>query len=295
MKRFGAILFLLVLPFAELQAAEDIEIRSLIQIKAGEKYRFWGELKDFREFKIQLGGKVKEDSAEKKVVTLQGTVEILVVDEDGDPVKSSLTVQSMKEVRKQNEKPEVMLPAGTVVIAEFKEKRTVYSVKDVEVSPELGRAFRQLFNLLEFKGVAGEKIIGTKEKRKPTEQWPVNAEAVVEELAGFEFKKEDVTGNSRFDGVSRWGWEVVADVEVKNVTAKEAPAMEDMKVKESTMRYQVSNSLPTLEGLSVGKGKGTKLSAAVTYKGERIAPDGQRLDLNFSYGMARSATYSLIK
>ncbi len=277
-------------------AAEDYEIRSSIPVKTGEKFRYWGELKDVREESVMVGGELKDGSSEKKVATLQGTVEILIVDEDGDPVKSSLTVQSMNMVRNENEKSEIMLPAGTVLIAEFKDKRTVYSIKDTEVSPELARTFKQLFNLLESKEIACGETIGTKMRRKTVEQWPVNAEAVVKDFSGIdaEFKKEDVTGSSRIVNASRWGLEVATDIEVKNVTIKNTASLKDMGFK-STLRLKISNTMPTSEGLSFNKGKSTMISGVIACKTEKMAPDGRKVEMNFSYGMTRSVKYSLIK
>ena len=180
------------------------EIKFARPIKVGTKYAMTADGALVREVTIKRGAATQKQPDEGYGVRLEGTVEVLALDEVGEEAKVSVAVDKCTRITSEGETE--LVPKGKVLIAEGKGKDTKFSVEGGgELSKEATEALELVVSLDTNDKLTDDDMLGTKEKKKVGESWPVTAENIARdtERVGVVVKPEDVEGSFRLEGLER--------------------------------------------------------------------------------------------
>lgn len=214
-------------------AAKDkgYEIKLARPFKAGMKYSVTADGALVRHVKVTRAGQTQQQPEEGYGVRLEGTVEILAVDDTGEEAKVSVAVDKCARITPDGETE--LIAKGQTFIAEGKGKDTKFSLPDgSELAKDAADALDLVISLDTNDKLTDDDMLGTKEKKKVGESWPVTAAAIVEDSVrvGVVVKPEDVEGSFRLDGVEKVGdvecLKMSGNLRVKKLVTK-ADANED--------------------------------------------------------------------
>ena len=227
----------LILAFAGTAPAQDAptdkayEIKLVRPLKVGQKYALTADGALVRNVKVTRGGETREQPEEGYGVRLEATVEILALDEVGEEAKLSCTVEKCARITPEGETE--LLAKGKVFIAEGKGKDTKFSLPDgAELPKESADALDLVISMDTNDKLTDDDMLGTKDKKKVGESWPVTAEAIAKdsERVGVVVNPGDVEGTFRLDGLERVGdvecLKMSGNLRVKKLVTK-ADANED--------------------------------------------------------------------
>ena len=199
---------LLFLCSAAVAGAEDkaYEIKLARPMKVGMKYAITADGALIRQVTLKNGAVTKKQPDDGYGVRLEGTIEVLALDEIGEEAKVSCTVDKCSRITSEGETE--LVAKGKVLIAEGKGKDTKFSLKDGgELSKEASDALELVISLDTNDTLTDDDLLGTKDKKKVGESWPATAENVAKdyERVGVAVKPEDVEGSFRLDGIEKVG------------------------------------------------------------------------------------------
>jgi hypothetical protein len=202
------LLLLTSAPAAQGNAAQDkaYEIKLARPIKVGTRYAMTADGALLRQVTISRGGVTQKQPQDGYGIHFEATVEILALDEVGEEAKVSCVID--KCTRSAPDGETELLPKGKVLIAEGKGKDTEFSLADGgELSKDATDALDLVISLDTNDKLTDDDLLGTKDKKKPGESWPVTAEAVAEdsERVGVIVKPQDVEGSFRLEGIEKVG------------------------------------------------------------------------------------------
>jgi hypothetical protein len=207
------------------------QIKLARPLKVGMKYSLTADGALVRNVKVTRGGETHDEPEDGYGVRLEGTVEVLAIDDTGDEAKISCTVDKCARLTSQGETE--LVPKGKVFIAEGKGKDTTFSLQEGgELPKDAAEALELVISLDTNDKLNDDDLLGTKEKKTVGQSWPVTPEAIAKdsERVGVIVKPEDVEGSFRLDGVEKVGevecLKMSGNLRVKKLLAK-ADATED--------------------------------------------------------------------
>ena len=184
--------------------AKAYEIKLARPLKVGTKYAMTADGALVRQVTVTRGGATQKQPEDGFGVHLAGTVEVLALDEIGEEAKVSVTIDKCTRITSEGETE--LVPKGKVLVAEGKGKDTKFSVQDGgELSKDATDALELVISLDTNDKLTDDDLLGTKERKKVGESWPVTPENVAKdsERVGVIVKPGDVEGSFRLDGLER--------------------------------------------------------------------------------------------
>jgi len=201
------------------------EVKLARPVKVGMKYHITTDGALVRETTITRGAVTAKQPDDGFGVHLEGTVEVLALDQIGEEAKVSVVVDKCTRITSEGESE--LVAKGKTLIAEGKGKDTKFSLKDGgALNKEATDALELTISLDTNDTLTDDDLLGTKEKKKVGESWPVTAANVAKdsERVGVIVKPEDVEGSFRVDGVEKKeGVECLkmsGNLKVKNLVTK---------------------------------------------------------------------------
>ena len=182
------------------------EIKLARPMKVGMKYSMTADGALVRQVTLKKGFVTQKQPDDGFGVHFEGTVEVLALDDIGEEAKVACTIDKCTRLTSEGETE--LVAKGKVLIAEGKGKDTVFSLKDGgELSKEASEALELVISLDTDDKLNDDDLLGTKEKKKVGESWPVTSENVAKdyERAKATVKPEDVEGSFRLDGLEKVG------------------------------------------------------------------------------------------
>jgi hypothetical protein len=189
-------------------SAEDkaYEVKLHRPMKVGMKYSMTADGAMLRQVTLKRGAVTQKQPDDGYGVHLEATVEVLALDDIGEEAKVSCTIE--KCTRQSSEGETELVPKGKVVIAEGKGKDTKFSLQGGgDLSKEASDALDLVISLDTNDKLTDDDLLGTKDKKKVGESWPVTAENIAKdsERSKVVVKPEDVEGSFRLDGIEKVG------------------------------------------------------------------------------------------
>lgn len=146
---------------------------------------------------VTISGKDPQSKEEAFGISLTGRIEALAVDDKGNPTKISVTVKKCTKLTGAAEKD--LLADGDILIAEMKDGKTEFSLKDAGgVSPEVEKALELVIDLHDPRLSGDDAMLGTTEPKKVGESWPINSEVAAKnfQILGLPAKAADLDGKT---------------------------------------------------------------------------------------------------
>jgi hypothetical protein len=153
--------------------------------------------------RMRQGENASEPADHLYGVELKGVVEINEVDEKGNAMRATYTVERCVKVVENND--EVIVAKGGVVVAEAGEKDTTFTLKDGELTEEQKNALDVVASLPRKNAPTADDLFGTKEKQGVGSSWPVNVETLAADAKSFgmAFDTSKTKGTVRLVGVEQ--------------------------------------------------------------------------------------------
>ena len=240
----GLLPCLLLLCAASASADDKVyEVKLHRPMKVGTKYSMTADGALLRQVALKRGAVTQRQPDDGFGVHLEATIEVLALDEIGEEAKVSCTID--KCTRQSSEGETELVPKGKVVIAEGKGKDTKFSLQGGgELSKEATDALDLVISLDTNDKLTDDDLLGTKDKKKPGESWPVSSENVSKdsERVNVVVKPQDVEGSFRLDGIEK-----VGDVECLKLSG-------NMKVKHLVTKADENEDGGLPEGFAVEDG-----------------------------------------
>ena len=219
---------------APAEPGKEYSIKLTRPAKVGTRYHYAADGVMTQQTTVTTAGERREPEADWGAIHLEGTVEVLEVDEDGEESKIACTVEKCREIGEEKDKE--LLPAGTVVIAQAGEKETSYSLKGkaADALPPETSELLDLVLSLPHRGdpTNDDELFGNDKPQKVGGTWPIQAGSMARSAAssGIEVKEKDVSGAMTLESVELHDGveclKVTGQVEMKNITP---PAPEDLE------------------------------------------------------------------
>jgi hypothetical protein len=237
----------------------DYEIKLARPPKVGQKYAIKAEGAMSRNTSYTIDGKDAGTVTDGFGVQLEGTVEVLGVNKDGEEGKAACTVTKCVRITDEGEKE--IVPAGRVVTATGGKEDTTFAVDKGTLSEEAKAALDLVLRMGEEDGYNDDKIYGTSKRQPVGGTWDIDAKAASDEAAAddVKFDPKDITGSLKVEKVEKVDdvecLRIAGDTEVKKLSAKPP---EGMKYDSGSLKarywglYPVDTNLGTLaESMSV--------------------------------------------
>ncbi|MFA6956416.1 MAG: hypothetical protein WC538_11145 [Thermoanaerobaculia bacterium] len=232
---------------------------------------------------ITNGKTVLENKTTETRVALEASATVLAVDENARPAKVKLKLTRLT-IAKGNEQLDPF-PPGTELIAEADGGAKRFSVGGVAVTENIGKAL-SLVHAVGSTDETNDDVLGTSEKKKVGDSWPVNAAFAAKSFhdSGIDASADAVTGETKLVSVSRIdGVDCLQLSSTLEMGSLEMQLPPGFKMKEGKLSVRYSAAFPidtslgkleeSLEGstsmraVQTGGGKGPWLE--ITATGER--------------------------
>lgn len=216
-----------VLVSATRAPAQDYEIKLVRPPKVGQKYSLTIEGAIVRATTFKVEGQEDRKSNDGYGVRLEGTVEVLAVNADGEEGKAACTVTKCVRITREGERE--LVPAGRVVTAEGGTEETTFTVDQGALSDEAKESLRLVLRMGEDDGFNDDKIYGTTTRQPVGGTWPLDAKAASEEAKADKvlFDPADISGALTLEKVEKAGdvecLRIAGPVEIKKLTAEPPP------------------------------------------------------------------------
>ena len=189
------------------QAAQQAyEVKIARPIPVGTKYALTADGAMLRQVTLHVAGREQKQPDDGFGIHLEGTVEVLALDDVGEEAKVSCVIDKCNRITSEGEKE--LVAKGKVLIAEGKGKDTKFHYEDgKELPKEASEALELVISLDTGDKVSDDDMFGTKDKQKVGASWPVHGEAVSKDAArvGVIVKPDDVEGSFKLDGLKKVG------------------------------------------------------------------------------------------
>ena len=208
------------------------EIKLARPIKVGTKYAMTADGALVRQVTLKRGPVTQKQPEDGFGIHLEGTVEVLALDEIGEEAKVSIAIDKCTRITSEGETD--LIPKGKVLVAEGKGKDTKFSLQEGgELDEGATEALELVISLDTNDKLTDDDLLGTKDRKKVGESWPVTPENVSKdsERVGVIVKPGDVEGSFRLDGLEKKdGVECLklsGNLNVKNLLTKAAENEDD--------------------------------------------------------------------
>jgi hypothetical protein len=191
----------------------DYEVKLVRVPKVGQKYSLTADGAMTRRTSYTVGGEPAGVVNDGFAIHLEGTVEVLEVNKDGEESKSACTLSKCVRITAEGEAE--LLPAGRVVTATGGKTDTTFAVDKGELTPEAIATLDLVLRLGEDDGYNDDRIYGTTKRQPVGGTWEVDAKAASDEAKGddVKFEPSDITGSLKVDAVEK-----VDDVECLKIS-----------------------------------------------------------------------------
>ena len=265
-----AFLLLLAFVFAvcpALAETPDYEIKLVRPPKVGQKYKLTVDGAMTRTATISVGERkvVNEDGFG---VHLEGVVEILEVNKDGEEAKVACRIGKFTRITRDGETD--LLTEPRVVTATGGTDDTVFSVDEGELSEEAKEALDLVLPMGEDDGFNDDTIYGTKKRQPVGASWELDPKAASDEAKADDviFDPKDISGSLKLEKVERVdGVEclhVAGTTEIKQFTAKPP---ENMTMESGSLKAKYSGAYP-VDGSSGTVAETMSVTHAARFKGK---------------------------
>jgi hypothetical protein len=183
---------------------KQYEVKITRPLKVGQKYKLTADGALLRQVTLRAEGQEKKQPEEGFGVRLEGTVEVLAVDDVGEESKVSCTVEKCTRISPEGETE--LLPKGKVLIAEGQKKDTKFTLQDgTPLAEGASEALELVISLDTGDTLTDDDLFGTREKKAVGDTWPVAPEAVSKdaERVGVVVRPGDVDGLFKLDGMEK--------------------------------------------------------------------------------------------
>lgn len=237
-------------------AQRDYEIKLTRPETVGLRYTMTAEGALLRRTTLIVGGQSRRQPEEGLGVKLEGTVEVLAVNDKGRATKIACDVSRCVLVT-SGEGEKELIPAGKTIIAEGAADETTFKLKDGqgELPPGAAAALDLVISLEnDPDDSTDDEVFGTAQRQKVGGEWPMDAERMARDAQneGVKVKKESVSGAVKLAAV-----EAVDGAECLKLTGRvdagdvEPPAPQEVGLPETlkpaggSIRYRFVVLLPT--------------------------------------------------
>ena len=185
----------------------DYEIRLVRAGKAGDRYSIQAEGEQLRQTALRSGEKTIRGSSEGFKVELSGEATVLEADARGHVTRALVRVGML--VRVLGLQRDEMLPAGTLVTEERAGARQRFLIDGRDATPLLKDLLEVVLSeTSDPDAPTDDELMGTRERRKVGERWPVSREGLARFLSqdrdiNLEVKAEDVVGEGTLAAIER--------------------------------------------------------------------------------------------
>lgn len=169
--------------------------------KVGQKYTLTAEGAMTRHTVITVSGQPLNTTDDEYGVHLEGTVEVLAVNKDGEEGKAACTITKCTRVTPEGEAE--LIPAGRIVTATGGKEETTFSIDQGKLSDEAKEALDLVLRMGEEDGYNDDKMYGTKTEQAVGGSWPMDSKVSSDEAKDDDviFDPKDATGTMRVDKV----------------------------------------------------------------------------------------------
>jgi hypothetical protein len=278
---------------------ETFEIRLDRPSKVGEKYGVSSLVATKTVSKLTTEGEAEPRTVRDSVgINLEGEIEVLAVTPRGAELKVACTV-SKCTVTDGGETHDV-IPAGKVILAEWKDDKTAYAVKlngdkTAPIPERLAGLLDDVLRISNPQDEGNDAVFGTKEKQKVGATWPVNAEAAVKELEreGMKVAAEDVSGSTRLVEKTKAGGvdclKIETKFKAKNASGAGKGPAKEMTLEKGELSVSVTSVMPLDPALPPLSDSGA-LKVKSLLKGKN--PDGKAMTVEVDMDRSAETTFS---
>lgn len=213
--------------------------------KVGEKYNIAVSGSDLDTMTVSSNGKILNNETEAFTMRLEGTVQVLEIDDKKRPIKESVTIARCVKIDGEKEVP--LATKGTVVTAAVVDDKESYSINGAPVSDDLQKALEIAISL-STSGPSSDEMFGTKAPQHIGNSWDIHADTAAELLSEMEMSAaaKDITGKGVLKEVVTVGGQQCLRIALQMNIArlKLANPPPDMKIKSSACTINVSGLFP---------------------------------------------------
>ena len=225
--------------------ARDFEIRLNRARSVGDQLRIVASAQAIETTKSSVDGEPGAAKASRRHVRLEADVEVLAVDREGAVTKSAWTLRKfMGAVDGKLVEP---IPTDGVVVAETRGAETVFQARGWTLSPKVQKLLDLVIETHVEGAPSDDEALGTRDRKKLGERWPVNKDAMIKGLAreGLTIDKDALTGTTgitRFRNVGGVSClHIEGNVSVKGFGAPLAPGA---KMVSSKLEFHMAGDYP---------------------------------------------------
>ena len=215
-------------------AAKEFSIVFRKPNKVGDKVQITGSGESSEDVTMTSEGKVMNETKKELRSSIDGTVEVLKVDEKKRPVKLKLKIEKLSSADKPGIPEIEVFPIGSEVIIEAKGRRTVFMFNGEVLPPETARILAMFISLPTGK-VTDDDIFGTKEKKKVGDTWKLNKKEAAAGMSkdGMKFDENNIEGSTKLEKVVKVGdsefLQLNTQLKVSNMKFPFPPGLETRK------------------------------------------------------------------
>lgn len=180
--------------------AQDYEVRLTRDVKAGETYVLSATGSSSEQMLMSAHDKIIEKEATTFSASLDGIVMVLEVNGYNQESKLSLLVSRFVASGEGGAGEQVLLPMGTHVVAQLQKGKKVFLVDGKEVSKDLAKKLGMFISLATAKAT-DDAVLGTKERKRVGDRWPVNSVKGAADLSadGIAVTPENINGKTMIE------------------------------------------------------------------------------------------------
>ncbi len=239
---------------------KDYEIKLVRPPKVGMKYSITADGAVERKTSFTIAGqKAGDEETDTFGIHLEGTVEVLEVNKDGEEGKVACKVTKCTRITAAGDAE--LVPAGRTITAIGGKQDTTFALDQGTLSEEAKDALDLVLRMGEDDGYNDDRIYGTKQRQPVGGTWEVDAKAASDEAEADDvhFKPSDITGSLKLekletiDGVDCL--RITGTTDIKRLTSKAPKGMTftkgSLKAHYSGVYPLDQKTMPLVESMSV--------------------------------------------
>ena len=260
--------------------------------KVGQRYTITAEGAMLRNAVFRINGRKADETEEGFGVQLEGTVEVLGVNKDGEEAKVACAVKRCVRITPDGEQP--LVPAGRVVTATGGKEKTEFALDEGKLSEEAAEALEVVLSMGEEDGFNDDRIYGTRQRQPVGRAWEMDRNAAAEEAGdeGVRFELRDVSGSLKIERIETVnGLECLrigGVTEIKRFTAQAPP---DMKFERGSLKARYWGLYPTDAALPT-QGESSSVIYKATYTGTNRDGDEVTIDSRVQRAVEMKRTFT---
>jgi hypothetical protein len=246
--------------------------------KVGQKYTFTAEGALTRHTTITANGQELGKTDDEYGIHLEGTIEVLTVNKDGEEGKVACTVAKCTRVSPEGEAE--LIPAGRIITATGGKEETTFTIDQGKLSDEAKEAIDLVLRMGEEDGYNDDRIYGTTKQQPVGGSWDMDAKASSDEAKDDEviFDPKDVSGTMRVDKAETIdGVECLRVSGMTEIKRLEFKAPEGLKIDKGTLKAHYGGAYPVDVKASGPLRESMSVTQAATFKGkgDKGGPDAK--------------------